>query len=177
MNAAVLQGALLQAPDESWWYLHQLIQNCDHPFQGRTQMLEPVEWIDGWPLIGKDVNGDGIGEPVIEYKKPVEGYPIMRPQTDDEFDRPTLGHQWEWNHNPRVHSLVINREDGALATYCLGTCHAGGSRNACNTISQRVMGIGNGDAEPKIDISGMAIGQKAGFVRFGGNLQYDRYPC
>jgi beta-xylosidase len=163
------QGALLQAPDESWWYLHQLIQNCDHPFQGRPQMLEPVEWIDGWPLIGKDVNGDGIGEPVIEYKKPINGYPIMRPQTDDEFSSSLLGHQWEWNHNPRDTHWSLTERKGYLRLTASKPVNGGGFKNACNTISQRVMGTGKGDAAAKIDISGMAIGQKAGFVRFGGN--------
>ena len=41
------QGGLMKAPDGSWWYTHQLIQNIDSPFQGRPQCLQPVTWTDG----------------------------------------------------------------------------------------------------------------------------------
>jgi beta-xylosidase len=162
------QGGLLQAPDGSWWYMHQLIQNCDHPFEGRPQMLEPIQWVDGWPIIGVDVNGDGIGEPVIEYKKPIDGYPIMRPETDDDFFSPILSHQWEWNHNPRDTHWSLTDNPGHLRLYASVPVNDGGFWNACNTISQRVMGTGKGCATAKLDIRGMAPGQKAGFVRFGG---------
>ena len=161
------QGALIQAPDQSWWYTHQLIQNIKTPFEGRTQMLEPVNWIDGWPIIGIDVNGDGIGEPVVNYKKPIAGYPIVRPQTDDEFDRAELSLQWEWNHNPReTHWSLTDRQSHLRITASVPV-RSGGFFNACNTLSQRVMGTGQGTATLKMDTSGMAPGQKAGFVRFG----------
>ena len=162
------QGALLQAPDNSWWYLHQLIQNCEHPFEGRPQMLEPVEWVDGWPEIVKDCNDDGIGEPVLEYKKPIEGYPITRPQTSDEFDSEQLSPQWEWNHNPRNTHWSLTDRKGYLRLSASLPIDNGGFLRACNTLSQRVMGTGKGDATAKIDTSGMVAGQKAGFTRLGG---------
>ncbi|MHB8899881.1 MAG: glycoside hydrolase 43 family protein, partial [Thermoguttaceae bacterium] len=108
------QGALMQAPDGSWWYTHQLIQNIPAPFQGRPQCLEPVAWIDGWPLIGQDVDGDGIGEPVLHYRKPIQGYPITAPPTSDEFELPKLGVQWEWNHNPRDTHWSLSEQPGRL---------------------------------------------------------------
>ncbi len=100
-NRSASQGGLMQALDSSWWYMHQLIQNDDIPFQGRPQCLEPVTWVDGWPIIGVDEDGDGIGEPVARYKKPIGGFPISAPQSDDDFSSTELGNQWEWNHNPR----------------------------------------------------------------------------
>lgn len=87
------QGGLMKAPDGSWWYAHQLIQNIDSPFQGRPQCLEPVTWIDGWPIIGIDVDGDGIGEPVQQHKKPIAGFPVTAPASDDDFSNPKLGPQ------------------------------------------------------------------------------------
>ncbi len=162
------QGALMEAPDGSWWYTHQLIQNCESPYQGRPQMLEPVEWIDGWPIIGEDINGDGIGEPVVEYRKPIEGYPIAHPQTDDDFDNYVLAPQWEWNHNPRDKHWSLSKRKGYLRLSASIPVNTGGFKNACNTISQRIMGTGKGKAIAKIDTCGMVAGQKAGFVRFGG---------
>jgi beta-xylosidase len=78
------QGALMQAPDGTWWYIHQLIQNTATPFQGRPPYLQPVTWVDGWPIIGVDIDNDGIGEPVIQYKKPIQGFPITGPQVDGD---------------------------------------------------------------------------------------------
>jgi len=170
------QGALMQAPDGSWWYTHQLIQNIPAPFQGRPQCLQPVEWVDGWPMIGKDVDGDGIGEPVLSYKKPINGFPITAPPTDDEFNAPSLGPQWEWNHNPRDSHWSLTERPGFLrikASLLVEPqenykIHNQMFWRACNTVSQRLMGTTTGTAVAKFDLSGMMPGQRAGFVRFGG---------
>jgi beta-xylosidase len=185
-NRSCSQGALMQAPDKTWWYSHQLIQNTEIPFQGRPQCLEPVNWVDGWPIIGVDEDGDGIGEPVFEYKKPIGGFPITAPQTDDDFSGAKLGFQWEWNHNPRNTHWSLTERKGWLRLKAsiplspgknVGTeknksTKAEGSEKAfwrtCNTLSQRIMGITSGTATAKFDISGMQPGQRAGFVRFGG---------
>lgn len=180
------QGAMMQAPDSSWWYVHQLIQNTEIPFQGRPQCLEPVTWVDGWPIIGVDVDNDGIGEPVIQYEKPIQGKPVSAPQSDDDFSNEKLGRQWEWNHNPRNEfwslterpgwlrlkaGVPISIDSGAGPTINQWTNNDGSETDfwrAYNTLSQRIMGITTGQAEAKFDISKMASGQRAGFVRYGG---------
>lgn len=180
------QGGLMQAPDSSWWYMHQLIQNADIPFQGRPQCLEPVKWVDGWPIIGVDEDGDGIGEPVASYKKPIEGFPVSAPQSDDDFSSTKLGRQWEWNHNPRITHWSLTEEPGYLrlkASMPLPLAKNHGPRQnewtnddgtnsdfwrACNTLSQRILGITEGAAVAKFNLSGMEPGQLAGFVRYGG---------
>lgn len=185
-NRSASQGALLQAPDKSWWYMHQLIQNDDDPFQGRPQCLEPVNWVDGWPIIGVDEDMDGIGEPVRQHKKPISGFPITAPGSDDEFNSQKLGFQWEWNHNPRnTHwslterpgwlrlkaSKLLPNEKGFGPNANQWTNEDGSTTDfwrACNTLSQRIMGITKGTALAKMDISGMKPNQMAGFVRFGG---------
>lgn len=180
------QGALMQAPDSSWWYTHQLIQNIETPFQGRPQCLEPVSWVDGWPIIGVDIDNDGIGEPVVQYQKPIVGFPVSAPQSDDDFSITKLGPQWEWNHNPRTSfwslterpgwlrlkaGVPLTAESGAGPTINQWTNNDGsdtGFWRAYNTLSQRIMGITTGTAVAKFDLSNMAPGQKAGFVRYGG---------
>ncbi|WP_052260614.1 glycoside hydrolase 43 family protein [Photobacterium gaetbulicola] len=180
------QGALVQAPDDSWWYMHQLVQNDDDPFQGRVQCLEPVTWEDGWPLIGVDENEDGIGEPVKRYKKPISGYEVNSPDTSDDFSSDELGYQWEWNHNPRdSHWCLLKHEkklrikaskllpdaDNVGPTINQWTTEDGSKSpfwRANNTLSQRIMGSTVGVAEAKINISGMVTNQYGGFVRFGG---------
>src|SRR5262249_4088414 len=71
-----------------------------------------VQWKDGWPLMGVDQDGNGIGEPVLQYRKPDVGAmsrgPILAPQTSDEFEATKLGLQWQWhaNHNDDRSSLT-----------------------------------------------------------------------
>jgi beta-xylosidase len=162
------QGALMKAPDGSWWYTHQLIQNIPAPFQGRPQMLQPVRWVDGWPMIGKDIDGDGIGEPVLAHAKPIRGFPIAAPGSDDEFDSPRLGPHWEWNHNSRDGRWSLAERPGWLRLKASVPVGEGGFWGASNTVSQRIMGTGKGEATARLDLSGMRAGQWAGFVRFGG---------
>jgi len=162
------QGGLMRAPDGSWWYTHQLIQNIESPFQGRPQCLEPVAWVDGWPIIGVDVDGDGIGEPVRHHRKPIQGHPITAPPSSDEFGSATLGLQWEWNHNPRDTHWSLTDRPGWLRLRAGVPVGKGGFWGACNTVSQRIMGTTWGEAVARFDLSGMVPGQRAGFVRFGG---------
>ena len=66
-----------------------------------------VCFINEWPFIGSDLDGDGIGEPVNQWNMPVEGqieYEILQ---SDEFTGESLGLQWQWQANPndRFYSL------------------------------------------------------------------------
>lgn len=102
------QGGLVELKSGEWWFAHFQ----DRGLYGRIVHLQPVTWEDGWPLMGIDRNGDGIGEPVMEYKKPNVGktYPVKTPQTSDEFEESKLGLQWQWHANPKAgwHSLTAN---------------------------------------------------------------------
>ena len=92
------QGALVDTPDgKQWWFVH--FQDVD--LYGRIVHLQPVRWVDGWPLMGREHGADGVGEPVLTSRKPaVAGeHPIATPQTTDEFDQQRLGLQWQWNAN------------------------------------------------------------------------------
>mgnify|MGYP001537436527 FL=1 len=68
---------------------------------GRVVHLNPMKWVNDWPVIGKDKDGDGCGEPVTRYKKPNIGknYPVETPADSDEFNTRQLGLQWEWHAN------------------------------------------------------------------------------
>ena len=63
--------------------------------------LQPMKWVNDWPVIGTDKDGDGCGEPVLTYRKPNVGktYPVCTPQESDEFDGYTLSPQWQWHAN------------------------------------------------------------------------------
>lgn len=158
------QGALVDTPDGQWWFFHF---QSDGPM-GRVVHLQPVIWQDGWPLIGVDIDHNGIGEPVYVWKKPdIKGnFKITAPQTDDDFSSTTLGLQWEWNHNPENELWSLSEKPGWLI---LKADKADNFVKAHNTLTQKVMGT-KGEAIAEMDLSGMAEGQKAGLCSMGGKV-------
>ena len=109
------QGGLVELKSGEWWFMHFQ----DRGAYGRIVHLQPVEWKDGWPLIGKDINNDGIGEPVSEWIKPDVGksYPIVILQTSDEFDSSKIGLQWQWQANPKNEWFSLIASPGKLRLY------------------------------------------------------------
>jgi len=91
------QGAWVDTPTGESWFLH--FQDKDA--YGRIVHLQPVRWENNWPLMGVDIDGNGIGEPVASYRKPNVGktYPIQTPQESDEFNTDNIGLQWQWAAN------------------------------------------------------------------------------
>ena len=180
VRRSVCQGALVRAADGSWWYTHQLVQTrakrkgdlagptTGESFEGRSQWLVPVRWQDGWPVLGKDADGNGVGNTVRQARKPIAGHPVTAPQTDDDFDSRTLSPQWQWNHNPRDDRWSLTARPGWLRLTASVPVGEGGFWNACNTISQRLMGRGRGTATARVDLRGMAPGQEAGLNRHSG---------
>lgn len=94
------QGAWVDTPEGTSWFYH--FQDVD-PY-GRLVHLQPMKWKNGWPVMGEDYDGNGIGEPVSQHKKPIidTAYPIQNPVESDEFDTDELGLQWQWQANPNV---------------------------------------------------------------------------
>ncbi|OPZ96317.1 MAG: Glycosyl hydrolases family 43 [Bacteroidetes bacterium ADurb.Bin408] len=86
------------------WQLAMRSKNVYGPYEEKIVLANPVNWINDWPVMGVDKDGDGCGEPVNVYEKPAVGktYPIATPVESDEFDGQTLGLQWQWqaNSNP-----------------------------------------------------------------------------
>ncbi|MBT30270.1 MAG: glycoside hydrolase [Thalassobius sp.] len=93
------QGAWVSLESGEDWFLHFQ----DKGAYGRIVHLQPMKWINDWPVMGNDADGDGTGEPVLTYKKPDVGktYPIVTPPESDEFNKPNLGLQWQWNAIPQ----------------------------------------------------------------------------
>ena len=128
------QGALVDAPDGSWWFYHFQ----ETPVLGRVVHLQPVRWEADWPLMGSDYDRNGIGEPVHTWQKPIMqtsgDYQLL---TDDDFDGPSLGLQWQWNHNPKDSHWTLKERKGWLTLKALP---ADSLKTSRNMLTQKVIG-------------------------------------
>ena len=84
------QGAWVEAADGSSWFLHFQ----DRGAYGRIVHLQPMQWVNDWPVIGDD------GRPVREGVIPLAARDPLPIQTSDDFNAPKLGLQWQWEGNP-----------------------------------------------------------------------------
>lgn len=158
------QGALVDTPDGQWWFYH--FQSAGA--RGRVVHLQPVVWTDGFPFIGVDYDGNGIGEPVKVCKKPAAGNITEphAPQTSDMFDSERLAVQWQFNHNPELSRLSLTERPGWLAVRPL---HAARLREARNQLTQKIMGF-ESRATVKIDFSQLAVGSRCGLECIGNKF-------
>jgi len=109
------QGAWVTTQTGEHWFLHFQ----DKEAYGRVVHLQPMKWINDWPVIGIDKDGDGKGEPVLVYKKPNTGkiVPRQTPAESDEFNDIKPGLQWQWMANPKGGWAFINAGNGSLRLY------------------------------------------------------------
>jgi beta-xylosidase len=107
------QGAWVELPSGASWFLH--FQDKDA--YGRVVHLQPMQWVNNWPVIGIDKDGDGKGEPVMTYRKPIPGATIITPSESDEFSGQTLGLQWQWQANPKATWMMPYPNKGFLRLF------------------------------------------------------------
>ena len=100
------QGAWVDTPSGEHWFLH--FQDKDA--YGRVVHLQPMQWTsEGWPVIGEDNDGDGVGEPVTRYRKPdLKSSGVFQPVESDTFDSIDLGLQWQWHGIPSPYWYYVD---------------------------------------------------------------------
>lgn len=107
------QGGWVRTSMGEDWFIH--FQDVGVP--GRIIHLNPMVWKDGWPVIGIDKDGDGIGEPVKSHVKPKTQVKVAAetPIESDKFDSSDLGLQWQWQANPSFKWWYMH--DGKIRLY------------------------------------------------------------
>lgn len=111
------QGAWINTLTGEDWFIH--FQDIEA--YGRVVHLQPMQWKNDWPIIGLDADKDGVGEPVLVYKKPNVGkkYPIETPIETDYFDGNDLGLQWQWQANPKATWHFLDQSKKSLRLYAI----------------------------------------------------------
>lgn len=162
------QGAWVTTQTGEDWFLHFQ----DKEAYGRVVHLQPMKWLNDWPVIGSDKDGDGKGEPVITYKKPNVGktHPKATPPDSDEFNSHRLGLQWQWHANPKAYWSYMDGNNLKIFSYQLPDSF----RNYWNVSSlllQKLPGE-KFTATTKISFKPRLNGEKFGFIMFGLDYAY-----
>jgi beta-xylosidase len=153
------QGALVDTPNGDWWFVH--FQDAD--LYGRIVHLQPVRWENDWPLIGVDQDENGIGRPVLQFRKPAAGV-IQIPQTSDEFNEPPLSLQWQWYANHRDDWYSFSARSGWLRLFPQEA--EADLRLQPNLLLQKFPAR-SFEAEALLEISPKRTGEEAGLVVTG----------
>ena len=122
--------------------------------------------------MGIDSNGYGIGEPVERLAKPNVGevYAIEAPAASDNFADSRLGLQWQWQANPKHSWASLTDAPGVLRLFAQSLPDGAKTLyDAPNLLLQKFPALAF-TMETELNISGLEVGDTAGFVIFG--LQY-----
>src|SRR5690606_14179525 len=154
-DLGVAQGGLIDTPNGDWFaYLFR-----DYGSVGRIPYLVPVQWVDGWPVMGVD------GKVPETLDLPASKGLIPDIVASDEFDRKKgermLPLVWQWNHNPDNSLWSLNARKGylRLTTGRLDTSFV----HARNTLTQRTIGPASSGIT-SVDVSNLKDGDFAGLA-------------
>ncbi|MCF0243220.1 MAG: glycoside hydrolase 43 family protein [Bacteroidaceae bacterium] len=173
------QGGWVHLQSGEDWFLHFQ----DKEAYGRVVWLEPVKWVDNWPVMGEKLQPNKqhkksdpnlpvldkyCGQPVLKYKKPNVGknYPINNPVENDEFDSIKLGKQWQWNAN-YDQTFGMPTPNGYFRLFCHRQSE--GYKNlweAGNLLLQKTP-ADNFTATAKLTVTAKDEGQYGGVICFG----------
>lgn len=153
----VAQGAIVETQNGDWYSV--IFQ--DHGAVGRLSTLQPVTWVDGWPIFGDNT-------------KPLETFEVNLPESgkeylwaNDDFNKKDLALVWQWNHKPLDGCWSINKERKGWLRLTTGQL-ATGISDARNTLTQRTAGP-KCTSIVKMDASGLKEGDFAGICTFQSN--------
>jgi beta-xylosidase len=164
------QGAWVQASNGEDWFLHFQ----DKGAYGRILHLQPMKWVGDWPVIGEDKDGDGKGEPVLQFKKPAtaKSYSIATPQDSDEFNSDRLGLQWQWHANPQVGWAFPSGSKGSLRLFSYKLPDSMVNYwNVPNLLLQKLPAE-EFTATTKFNFKPLWKGEKFGFIMMGASYAY-----
>lgn len=151
------QGALIEDTEGKWWTIMQQ----DLGALGRFPNLQPVTWVDGWPIVGNN------GVPYQTYTKPAgtNEYPRQM-TTTDVFRNFPLDMQWEWNHLPQANGYSLFERAGWLRLKATSTTNL--LSQAQNTLTQRIYMRSDKPAigTIRLDVTKLADGDRAGICIF-----------
>ena len=151
---------LIQAADGSWWMVHLATRHpgYDHTSPlGRETFLEPVEWVNGWPVVNQNHTAE-----IKNYAKTLSLHTWPRLPVRDNFDSSALSLQYEFIRNPDPGSWSLTERKGFLRLH-------GNEFNTDSYFSPVFVGHRQKDLECKVGTRmeyRPANGEEAGLTAF-----------
>ncbi|CAH1200201.1 Beta-xylosidase [Paenibacillus allorhizoplanae] len=163
------QGGWVELESGESWFVHFQ----DKGAYGRVVHLQPVEWVEDWPLMGERREGERIGEPVLTYKKPDVGgvFPIQVPATSDEFDQAKLGLQWQWQTNPQEDWYSLRTHSSQIRLHAVSKYQQLSLYDAPHLLLQKFPAP-EFEVAVSFDASGLQEDDFAGLIVFGYRYAY-----
>jgi len=168
------QGAWVHTSPGEDWFIHFQ----DKGAYGRVTLLEPMHWKDNWPVIGVDKNGDGCGEPVTSFKKPMvragTKVNVQTPEESDEFNKGGVGPQWQWAANPKIQWSAALQDCGYLRLFAYPSDSGKNLYDMANILLQKFPAPEfSAVTKVKLNIEwDVWQGKKAGLIITGDNYGY-----
>lgn len=85
------QGALIELKNDEWAFIHFQDKKC----YGRICHLQPVKWVNDWPLCGYAHDELLSGTPVLKHEYLVPKKSNFKLQTEDTFKNDKLSLMWQ----------------------------------------------------------------------------------
>lgn len=160
------QGAWIDTQTGEDWFIHFQ----DVYAAGRIIHLQPMQWVNDWPVIGKPDSSMEFGTPVETFKKPDVGaqYDIVTPGASDEFDSVTLGLMWQWNANYDNSWYAMDPDGSSIVLNAVKKKADTSISDVPNLLLQKWC-LPEFTAETVMDVTRMKNGDTAGMVSLGVN--------
>ncbi len=152
-NDGVAQGAIVDTPAGDWY----AIMFQDHGAVGRIPTIQPVEWVDGWPIMGDNT----VPMKTVRVNLPAEGEDYV--WASDEFDSSELALVWQWNHRPDNGRWSLSERPGWMRLYAGEPVED--IAHARNSLTQRTVGP-KCESAVKMDPASLKPGDRAGICAF-----------
>lgn len=164
------QGAWVTTSFGEDWFIHFQEKGA----YGRIVHLQPMEWIDGWPVIGADGDGDGTGEPVSSFTRPFAGKSdsLLSQGNDEEFDGITAPVDWQWQANPTAAWGYPSVAYGIYRLNCITKPDSTVNLWDVSNLFLRKMPAEKFTATARVKITLRFSGEEAGMVVMGRSYGY-----
>lgn len=166
------QGGLVDTDTGEDWFVHFQ----DAGYMGRIIHLQPVRWENEWPIIGNDISGTGIGQPVLTHSKPnIVSNTLVKPmylEASDDFNSSRLNLLWQWMGNYKNEFYSLEDEPGKLT---LNSRFVEGVDsilwNYPNVLTQKLI-VPSFIAEVKLEYKSLKEGESGGIALIGSQYAY-----
>lgn len=150
------QGAIVDMPDGSDYGFVMK----DSGTIGRMTFISPIIWSNNWPIWG---TSNAPGRVPATALIPISGQPAYHIPASDDFSSPTLGLQWQFNHNPDNSRWSLTERPGFLRLHATSATNFWYARN---TLIQKGLGP-TSSAVVKLDLSNLTNGDICGIGALG----------